>query len=229
MTSAARFLKARDYLLTHRDDYERVRQDFSWPALDKFNWALDYFDVMAANNSDVALWIVDENGSETKHTFADLSSRSNRVANLLRKLGTRRGDHLLVMLGNEAPLWEVFLAAMKLGAVVIPATPLLTTEDLRHRMERGHVRHVIAAAAYTAKFPELAGSYTRISTGERVFGWHSLDDADDHAVSFTPDGLTAAHDHLLLYFTSGTTANPKLVQPELFTRLRFCGDQCRSF
>lgn len=212
MTSAARFLQARDYLLTNRDDYERVRQNFSWPALDRFNWALDYFDVMAASNSELALWIADENDNDTKRTFADLSSRSNQVGNFLRTLGTRRGDHLMVMLGNEAPLWEVFLAAMKLGAVVIPATPLLTTEDLRHRMERGHVRHVIAAAVHTAKFHELAGSYTRISTGGRVAGWHSLEDAGAHAVSFTPDGPTAARDPLLLYFTSGTTAKPKLVQ-----------------
>ena len=212
MTRAAEFLQARDYLLAHRSDYELVCRNFSWPALDQFNWALDYFDVMAAGNSDLALWIADENGSDIKRTFAELSSSSNRVGNFLRALGARHGDHVLLMLGNQAPLWEVLLAAMKLGAVVIPASPLLTTEDLRDRLARGHVRHVIAASIHATKFDELIGSYTRISTGGRVAGWHSLEDAGEHAASFTPDGPTYACDPLLLYFTSGTTAKPKLVQ-----------------
>jgi len=212
MTRAAEFLQARDYLLAHRSDYELVCRNFSWPALDQFNWALDYFDVMAAGNSDLALWIADENGSDIKRTFAELSSSSNRVGNFLRALGARHGDHVLLMLGNQAPLWEVLLAAMKLGAVVIPASPLLTTEDLRDRLARGHVRHVIAASIHATKFDELIGSYTRISTGGRVAGWHSLEDAGEHAASFTPDGPTSARDPLLLYFTSGTTAKPKLVQ-----------------
>ena len=212
MTCAAEFRQARDYLLGHRGDYERVCQNFSWPVLDRFNWALDYFDVMAADNSDLALWIVDENGNDIKRTFAELSSWSNRVGNFLRALGAGRGDHVLVMLGNHAPLWEVLLAAMKLGAVVIPASPLLTTEDLRDRVERGHVRHVVAAASHAAKFDELMGSYTLISSGGRGAGWYSLEDAAEHAASFTPDGPTSARDPLLLYFTSGTTAKPKLVQ-----------------
>ena len=212
LTGAAEFLRARDYLLAHRSDYELVCRNFSWPALDRFNWALDYFDVMAAGNSDVALWIADENGNDIKRTFAELSNRSNRVGNFLRALGVRRGDYVLMMLGNQAPLWEVLLAAMKLGAVVIPASPLLTTVDLRDRLERGHVRHVIAAAIHAAKFNELTGSYTRISAGRRVAGWHSLEDASEHAASFTPDGPTSARDPLLLYFTSGTTAKPKLVR-----------------
>src|SRR6516162_2151878 len=177
LTGAAEFLRARDYLLAHRSDYELVCRNFSWPALDRFNWALDYFDVMAAGNSDLALWIADENGSDIKRTFAELSSWSNRVGNFLRALGAGRGDHVLVMLGNHAPLWEVLLAAMKLGAVVIPASPLLTTEDLRDRVERGHARHVVAAASHAAKFDELMGSYTLISSGGRVAGWYSLEDA----------------------------------------------------
>jgi acetyl-CoA synthetase len=212
MTSTAEFLRARDYLLAHRSDYELACRNFSWPALGQFNWALDYFDVMAAGNSNLALWIADEDGNEIKRTFAELSSWSNRVSNFLRALGARRGDHVLVMLGNQAPLWEVLLAAMKLGAVVIPASPLLTTEDLRDRLDRGHVRHAIADTIHAAKFDELVGSYTRISTGGRVAGWHSLEDAGEHAASFTPDGPTSARDPLLLYFTSGTTAKPKLVQ-----------------
>src|SRR4051794_8138052 len=117
MTTAAQFLKARDYLLTHRNHYDLVSREFSWPHMDRFNWALDYFDLMAANNSNSALFIIDEDGTETKRTFADLARRSNQVANFLRALDVKRGDRILVMLGNQAPLWEALLAAMKLGAV----------------------------------------------------------------------------------------------------------------
>src|ERR1051326_316767 len=160
MTSASDFLRARDYLIEHRLDYETVRRDFSWPALDRFNWALDYFDAMAAGNSELALSIADENGSELRRTFAELSGRSNQVANFLRSLGTRRGDRVLVIMGNQAPLWETLLALMKLGAVVIPASPLLTSDDVRDRLERGQVRHAIAEAAHSNKFDSLGSTYT---------------------------------------------------------------------
>jgi acetyl-CoA synthetase len=128
MTSgnAAPFLAARDFLLRHREDYATAYRDFSWPQLDRFNWALDYFDPMARGNEQPALWLVDEGVGETKLSFAQLSERSNRIANFLRGLGVRRGDRILLMLGNVAPLWESMLAAMKLGAVIVPATMLLT-------------------------------------------------------------------------------------------------------
>ena len=212
MSLGAKFLKARNYLLAHRNQLDLVRREFCWPEMDPFNWALDYFDVMAADNADLALFIVDEDGTETKRTFAELARRSNQLANFLRALNVRRGDHILVMLGNQAPLWEVMLAAMKLGAVVIPAAPLLTAEDLRDRLERGNVRHVIATAGQTPKFDSLIGPYTRTCTGDAVTGWHSLESAGEYPDSFMPDGPTPANDPLLLYFTSGTTAKPKLVQ-----------------
>ena len=167
--------------------------------------------MIAANNSEVALFIVDEDGSECKLTFTELASRSNQVANYLRSLGVRRGDHVLVMLGNQAALWELLLAAMKLGAVVIPAAPLLTAEDLWDRVDRGNVRHVIAAAGQAPKFDSLPGCYTRTTVGAAIVGWNSLENAAEHSERFTPDGETRANDPLLLYFTSGTTAKPKLV------------------
>jgi len=211
MTSAERFLAARDFLLAHRTDYQTAYREFRWPELDEFNWALDYFDAMAQGNGRTALWIVDESGEEIQLTFAELSQRSNRVANFLRGAGVRRGDRILVMLGNEAPLWETLLAAFKLGAVVIPAAGLLGTEDLRDRLERGAVRHVIAAAGHAEKFAAMGGSYTRIGAGGAVPGWLHLAGAQGESATFEPDGPTRAGDPLLLYFTSGTTSRPKLV------------------
>jgi acetyl-CoA synthetase len=212
MITGSGFLEGRNFLLAHRSEYDVAFHGFSWPRLERFNWALDYFDVMAKDNTAPALFIVEEDGSETKRTFAELAGSSSQAANFLRSLGVRRGDHILMMLGNQPPLWDLLLASIKLGAVVIPAAPLLTAEDLRDRLERGNVRHVVAAAAQAAKFHSLPGSYTGISAGGAVDGWHRLEDAASFPDSFTPDGVTLATDPLLLYFTSGTTARPKLVQ-----------------
>lgn len=212
MGALERFLKARDFLLEHRTDYETAHRDFRWPRLDEFNWALDYFDALAANNSSTALWIVNDDRTETRLSFADLSERSNRTANFLRRCGVKRGDRVLVMLGNEPPLWITLLAAFKLGAVVIPATNLLTGEDLRDRLDRGGVRYIIAATAETPKFSAFSRDFTRIAVGELVPEWGNFQDASAESAKFEPDGVTRAVDPLLLYFTSGTTANPKLVE-----------------
>jgi acetyl-CoA synthetase len=202
--------EARDFLLSHREDYDTAYREFRWPELDEFNWALDWFDALASERP--ALWIVEPDGSETRRTFAELSERSNQVANWLRAQGVARGDRVIVMLGNQVELWETILAAMKLGAVIIPATPLLGPADLVDRVERGDARHVVVPDAHAGKFADVPGSYTRIAVGEPVEGWLSYEDADTAATGFTPDGPTAASDPLLLYFTSGTTAKPKLVE-----------------
>ena len=211
MSAASRFLEARDFLLAHRTDYEEAYNGFRWPALDEFNWALDYFDDMARGNDRPALWIVDEHGAEWKVTFEDMRVRSNRVANFLRGLGVRRGDRVLMMLPNVVPLWEITLATMKLGAVLSPATTLLAHGDIEDRFERGGVRHVITDPVGTAKFATFPGEYSRVVCGGSVEGWTPYADADTDAPDFTADGPTAATDPLLLYFTSGTTAKPKMV------------------
>jgi acetyl-CoA synthetase len=212
MSSSSRsFLEARDFLLAHRTDYENAVRDFRWPRLSRFNWALDHFDALARNNQGIALWVVDEAGGEVKLSFAELSRRSNRVANFLRAQNVRRGDAVLMMLGNVVPLWEVMLACMKLGAVIIPATTLLTTEDLKDRFARGGVRHVVVGDADTGKFEALPGAYGRIVVGGDRPGWTNIENARAASPDFSPDGPTDASDPLLLYFTSGTTAKPKLV------------------
>ncbi|SDM44284.1 AMP-binding protein [Nonomuraea jiangxiensis] len=201
------FRAARDFLLDA--DPATARRDFRWPGLGDFNWALDWFDgVLAAETPDaVALKIV--GASEARFTFAELSARSNQVANWLHLQGVRRGDRILLMLGNQAELWESLLAAMKLGAVVIPATTLLTAKDVAERIERGGVSHVIAEAADAAKFG--AGEFTKIAVGD-AYNWLPYHEAYEADERFTPDGPTRAGDTLLLYFTSGTTSQPKLVE-----------------
>lgn len=210
-TDSAAFTRARDFLLAHRTDYDTAYRDFRWPQLTEFNWALDHFDALARGNDATALHIVEEDGRETRRSFASLSARSDQVANWLRAQGVKRGDRVLLMLGNELALWELMLACIKLGAVMIPATMLLTPEDLRDRLERGGVKHVAVASEQAAKFADLPGRYTRITVGAAVPGWLRFEDSASARTAFTPDGPTQATDPLLLYFTSGTTSKPKLV------------------
>ncbi|MFF8841640.1 AMP-binding protein [Streptomyces sp. NPDC015127] len=207
-----KFRAARDFLLQHREDYAGAYQGFAWPRFEHFNWALDWFDVIAEGNDRTALHIVEEDGPETRVSFSEMSARSNRAANWLRAQGVRAGDRILVMLGNQAELWETALAAMKLRAVMIPATPLLGPADLRDRVDRGRVRHVIVRAGDVGKFGEVPGDYTRIVVGGEAAGWRPYAGADDAPAAFEPDGPTRADDTLMLYFTSGTTARPKLVE-----------------
>ena len=209
--SADEFLKARDFLIAHRTDYEVAYRDFQWPQLTQFNWALDYFDAYAKNNTRPALWIVDDTGAETKLSFAEMSERTNRVANFLRGLGVRRGDRVLVMLPNVVPIWEVMLACAKLGAVVFPSATQLTRDDLKDRLTRGAVRHVITTPAGSELFAGLEGKFTRVVAGGAVAGWTQYEDAYNASADFKPEGVTRGSDELLLYFTSGTTAKPKMV------------------
>jgi acetyl-CoA synthetase len=103
------------------------------------------------------------------------------------------------------------LASLKVGAVFIPAATLLTPDDLQDRLTRGQARHVVTNAAFTERFSTLAGDYSRIVVDEPVDGWISYSDSHQEDETYVPDAPTNATDPMLLYFTSGTTAQPKLV------------------
>ncbi len=206
---AQAFRVARDFLVTHRTDYATAYRDFRWPVMAEFNWALDWFDgVLAAEMPDApALKIVGTGAAE--RSYGELSQASNRVANGLRAMGVKRGDRILLMLGNVAPLWEIMLAAMKLGAVVVPATTLLTADDLAERVGRARVKFVIAAVGDVGKLGAVG--VPRITVGGPAEGCTDYATLLEAPSAFAPDGVTRADDPMLLYFTSGTTSRPKLV------------------
>jgi acetyl-CoA synthetase len=211
----AQFRDARDLLLSARTDYDRAMADYEPPRPATFNWALDWFDDIAGDASTgarVALKIIEADGSSRSLTFAEMAARSSQVASWLSSIGAVKGDRLLLMLGNQVELWETLLGCIKLGVVVIPATTLLTSADLDDRIARGGVKHVLAASADVGKFDDVAGDYTRIAVGAPVHGWMSYGESESAAARFVPADPAGGADTMLLYFTSGTTAKPKLVE-----------------
>ncbi|MEV6770131.1 AMP-binding protein [Nocardia sp. NPDC051030] len=207
------YREARDRLLEVTTDYETALRTFEWPQLTgTFNWAIDWFDVIARDNDGIALWIVEQDGEEKRISFADMAARSDRVATWLKSLGVGKGDRVMLMLGNQVELWEAMLAVAKLGAVIMPTTGALGPADLIDRIERGGAGFVCANATDAPKFAEVPGEYTRISVGEKVTGWHDYAEAATVASEGPFDAVTEVTDPLLVYFTSGTTSKPKMVQ-----------------
>ncbi|MGE0314545.1 MAG: AMP-binding protein [Lautropia sp.] len=231
----AAFLAARDLLLGSRGDAAAARARFHWPRFTHFNWALDHFDAMACGNAACALAIAQADGSVERYSFATLSERSTQVANWLLGHGLAKGDRLMLMLGNQVEMWELMLAAIKIGVVVIPATVQLTGDDLQDRLYRGRVRLVacdpVTAARLAPVLARKAGAVLGVCVGldgrgdagdggsirplpAKPEGW--LDFRDTASASASAASLGGARrpratDPMLLYFTSGTTARPKMV------------------
>ncbi len=207
---------ARNMLQSLGRDYRRAVDEFAWPDLgERFNWAVDWFDAIARGNSRVGLWIVEEDGSEAKYTFDELARRSDQVAAHLAGHGVAAGDRVVLMLDNQVELWETMLAVMKLGAVIMPTTTALGPADLADRIGRGGARHVVARVADAAKFDEIPGEYTCFAVGDSASvpaGWVHFGDAYELRVPPAAHPGTAPQDPQLLYFTSGTTSRPKLVE-----------------
>ncbi|MFJ2617794.1 AMP-binding protein [Glutamicibacter sp. NPDC087344] len=216
MSNTEKFRAARDLLLTHRDDYAGAREAFSWPEFSDFNFAYDWFDAVAkdpARANTPALILTEPDGSSARYTWAELSRRSTQVARWLSENGFKRQDTMVVMLGNEVALWEIMLAGMKLGAIIIPSTTQLTAVDLVDRIERGQANWIVTSHDQLPKLEQVPGDYTTVQVrGQAVPGTLHFDQSHHAEAEFSLDTPTAADETLLLYFTSGTTSQAKLVQ-----------------
>ena len=212
-STTERYRAARDLLQASARDYRTAVSQFSWPDLgERFNWAVDWFDAIARGVQRPALWIVEEDGSEQRYCFDEIARRSDQVAAHLAAHGVARGDRVLLMLNNQVELWESMLAVMKLGAVILPTTTALGPADLADRIARGGVKHVLVNAADVGKFDGVAGGYGRFAVGEAPPGWIAYHDAYQRDAPPAHHPGTAPSDPQLLYFTSGTTSRPKLVE-----------------
>ncbi|MBC9936089.1 MULTISPECIES: AMP-binding protein [unclassified Leucobacter] len=208
------FRAARDHLLHAAQDPAGAREAFVWPDVGAdFNWAHDWFDVLARGNQSIALRIIETDGAEAAYSFDRLRRRSDQVANWLLALGVERGDVLMLMLGNRVELWEIMLAAFKIGAIVLPTSVVLATAELADRVDRAHVRFVMAAPEDAAKFSEVPGDYRGIAAcaaGMAPEGWACFADSET-ALEAPVEKTTLTDDAALIYFTSGTTSLPKIV------------------
>ena len=211
MTARQSFLSLRDRLLFQGLGPDAAAAAFEWPALAEFNWAREYFDSIEDADAKACLRLVDDLGGDRLITYGDLARRSNRVANYFLALGVRPGDRVMIMLGNILPLWEVMLGVMKLGAVVIPATTLLTPADIDDRLKRGNVRAIVAEHGLLGRFSGLLDQQVAVAVGGSAIGWHDYSQSEEYPEVSPAVPLTAADSLMLLYFTSGTTAKPKLV------------------
>lgn len=213
-SSVKEFIAARNLLL-NAPNYEQARAHFEWPNTLNFNWALDYFDSLAEKCVNPALHYVHENGTDIQLSFQSLKESSNKAANFLRSIGLTKGDRILLMMPSCPELFQVFLGAMKVGCVVIPASTLLTSEDIHDRMLRGRVKCVFTSAELRGRI-DLAietaiNPIQRISLGGKAEGWMDFNSINDHSNEFKSDVEFQPNDELLIYFTSGTTSRPKLV------------------
>ncbi|MCG7423383.1 AMP-binding protein [Micrococcus porci] len=228
MSVTARLRAARDLLVEHQQDYAGARAAFEWPRFETVNFGSDWFDAVAATPERAdqdALVIVEEDGTVLRRSYARMSADTDRVAGWLQHLGVGRGDTVIVMLDNQVELWEAMLACMKIGAVVIPTTTQLVAADLQDRVDRAGARWAIANAGNLVKFADVVGDCTLIhvpgvyaSEAEHALPEvpghpvHSYGDAASFAGTWSLETPTSADDPLLLYFTSGTTSLPKLVE-----------------
>ncbi|MGI8646238.1 MAG: AMP-binding protein [Nocardioides sp.] len=210
------FRESRDRLIALRGEHERAVEEFRYPDVGvRWNWAVDWFDSFARGNDRPGLVVVEEDGSSAVLTFDDIAHRSDQVAVWLGDQGVATGDAVIVMLGNQIELWETMLAVIKLGAVIMPTTTAVGPGDLADRIERGGARVVICNPADAAKFDDVPGDYTRISVGPASTAggeWADLHAAYDLGTVTVEHPGTSPADRLLLYFTSGTTSRPKLVE-----------------
>lgn len=205
--------QARDFLLAHATDYSGAVEGFAWPQLEYFNFATEWFDVVAGEHPDRnAVTIVSADLSVQSWTYAELSRRSDQVARWLRSLGIGAGDNVIVMLNNTIELWELLFALLKIRAVAIPTSTLLSAADLAYRVEHGQARAVFAPTSLRERMVDLPRKVLRIGVGPGTpLGWVSMEDSRSAPDAYRPSQPTKASDLSLLYFTSGTTSRPKLV------------------
>jgi acyl-coenzyme A synthetase/AMP-(fatty) acid ligase len=201
-------------------DYEATRRTFRLEVPERFNFARDVVDARAASSpGTLALLAAGPGGAITeRYTFADLSRASNRAANALAAHGVGRGDPVFVML-PRIPAWHVaLLACIKLGAVPMPGTPLLTARDIAYRIGAAEAVAAITDAEGARKLDEARADCASLKTticvgGDRPdAGWLAWDELLERGSDLAPDAEpTRSDDPMLLYFTSGTTGYPKMV------------------
>ena len=202
------------------ESLEDFRKNFEIIVPDNFNFGYDVVDEWARTNPDklALLWTNDE-GAEQRYTFADIKRKSDQVASFYQTLGIGRGDCVMMMLKRRAEFWFSIVALHKLGAVAIPATHLLTPKDLIYRANSAQIKMIVSADEpimiqhVNDCLKDSPSVKVLVATGSYHEGnWHSMDEGMKNAPEFVrPEHVNDNHDISLLYFTSGSSGNPKMV------------------
>ena len=210
-----RFLKQTSF--TSVEDYNN-NLEFIIP--ENFNFAYDVMDVWAKENPDgLALLWTNDQGAEIRTTFARLKEQTDQAASYLQTRGIGKGDPVMLILKRRYEWWVVMLALHKLGAVVIPATHMLTKKDIVYRNTRASVKAIICVDdAYVTSQVLLARDESPtvscyIAIGDHVpEGFHDYLQEIGQAPAFVrPAHVNTNDDTMLMYFTSGTSGEPKMV------------------
>lgn len=208
---------------TNRTDFESYADfaaNFKLTIPRDFNFAYDVVDVWAAEepSREALLW-TNPDGEERRFTFADMKELSDQTASFFQSLGVGKGTRVMLMLKRHWQFWPAMMALHKLGAVAIPATHLLTAEDIEYRCRMANIKVIVAAGDadmvehINEARPRCKSLEWLVSTGPCVpAGWLDFNKGVDGAPAFRrPEKVNSNSDVMLLYFTSGTSGEPKMV------------------
>ncbi|AIF65833.1 acyl-CoA synthetase MbcS [Terribacillus saccharophilus] len=158
-----------------------------------------------------ALIWMDEAGNKKEVTYKALFQDVNRTGNVLKELGLKKGDAILVMVPRVVEAYHIYAAALKLGLVIIPGSEMLKTKDLQYRIDHGNVKSIISYHAFTAQFEDIENqdSLIKLAVGGAVDGWKDLGELKAAASAELETVETSREDIALMSYTSGTTGNPK--------------------
>ncbi len=223
-SDVTKFIEARDFLW-NAENYKEAYENFQWPDVSKFNWGLDYFDKIAQDNNNLCVICVDDEGNERKVTYDEMRKKSNQVANFLRDLGLQKGDNVLVITDTSIETFEIMLGIIKAGGVFIPGAITLPPKDIADRIVRGDIKFLFVHNAYIGnvtktKMEALRRLKALINVGEELENTHMEEDIPDwicfnsayeHRDFYSSPFITYSNDPMFKFFTSGTTAQPKLV------------------
>ena len=204
------------------ESYKDFKENFRFKIPEDFNFGFDVVDEYARLDPDKeALIWCDDDGNERHFTFKDVSEKSNQAANMFKSLGIKKGDTVLMMLRQRPEVWFVMVGLHKLGAVVIPATFQLMYHDIVYRCNAAEVKMIVCAddpqimEHVNKAVPDCSTVKFKSIIGQAPEGWRSLSDdmANASTVFERPTGDEATHndDTMLIYFSSGTTGEPKMI------------------
>ncbi|HQB28082.1 MAG TPA: AMP-binding protein [Paludibacter sp.] len=205
---------------TEFSDFEDFSNNYKLLVPEHFNFAYDIVDAWAEKepNKLALLWTNDK-GKCRQFSFAEMKYYSDQTASYLQSLGIKKGDIVMAILKRRYEFWFTILALHKIGAVIIPATHLLTSKDIIYRNNAADIKGIIAVGEESIlsqindAMPESPSVELLISVGPDIpEGWHDFHQGIENAAPFTKiDKVNENDDPLIVSFTSGTTGNPKMV------------------